>query len=82
MPQKADVVIVLGGGVHEDGSLPSRARARVRKGVALFRQGRARRLLMSGSHSGHLEKTPRVTEAQAMKDYAMSLGVPSRSILL
>lgn len=82
MVSSADVIIVLGGGVHDDGSLPTRARARVRKGVSLYHQGKAQKLLMSGSHSGHLGQMPQVTEARAMKKYAIFLGVPSRAILI
>lgn len=70
-----DVIIILGGGVNSDGSLPDIARSRVQKGVDLFREGAAPRLLMSGCWDFWREDTPLQTEAEAMKEYATVLGV-------
>jgi len=70
-----DVIIVLGGGIDPDGSLPSITRSRVQKGVDLFREGAAPRLLMSGCWDFWREDTPLQTEAEAMKEYATALGV-------
>jgi hypothetical protein len=40
--------VVLGGGVHPDGTLPRVARARVERAVELFECGIAPRIILSG----------------------------------
>ncbi len=77
-----DAIVVLGGGVHEDGSLPKIVQNRVDKGVELFRQGVAQYLILTGYKPYLLDYIPVKTEAQAMKDYAASLGIPEETILL
>jgi uncharacterized SAM-binding protein YcdF (DUF218 family) len=76
----ADVAVVLGNGVYPDGR-PTRLLAdRVAAGVALYRQGRARHLLMSGA----IEKFPSgdVSEAVVMMHEALQQGVPAEAIVL
>jgi uncharacterized SAM-binding protein YcdF (DUF218 family) len=77
----ADAIVVLGGGVHPDGTLPPVARARVERGVELFEYGVAPRLILSG-RCGLSSPEPAVTEAQAMADYAAGFGVPRAALLL
>lgn len=73
-------IIVLGGGIKDDGSLPEEAKKRVEKGVELFKEGDS--LIMSGKWSFLEEKTFSTTEAQAMKAYALILGISEKNIFL
>jgi uncharacterized SAM-binding protein YcdF (DUF218 family) len=76
----ADAIVVLGGGVNPDGSLPPVARARVERAVELFEGGIAPRLIFSG-RCGLTSAEPAVTEAEAMAAHAASLGVPWSALL-
>lgn len=77
----ADAIVVLGGGVLPDGTLPLVARTRVERAVELFRGGIAPRMVLSG-RCGLMDPEPPVTEAAAMAAYAMQLGVPQEALLL
>lgn len=77
----ADAIIALARGINPDGSLPADPRSRVRKAVELYKAGVARHIVMSGASSFHLDKTPHITEASAMKNYAIKLGVKSGDVL-
>lgn len=77
----ADAVVVLGGGVEEDGTLPELARRRVARAVELYEARIAPRIILSG-RCGLLVREPRVTEAAAMAAYAASCGVPAEALLL
>lgn len=70
-----DCVLVLGCRVHEDGSLSQMLADRVRTGAELVLQGYAKRIIMSGDRHGAYD------EVGAMKQYAISLGVPEECIL-
>lgn len=73
----ADAIVVLGARVYADGT-PSLALAdRVATGAALYHQGLAPRLIMSGGPGDGA-----TTEARAMAAYAVQLGVPRDAILL
>jgi len=76
-PRVADAIVVLG---HRPplsaGQVEYETRARVERGVALFLQGRATRLLFSGGPS-----TPEAIEADVMAAYAASRGVPEHALL-
>jgi uncharacterized SAM-binding protein YcdF (DUF218 family) len=76
-----DAIVVLGGGVHPDGTLPPVARARVERAVELFESGVAPRLILSG-RCGLSAPEPVVTEAAAMAEYAAGFGVPRRAMFL
>lgn len=76
----ADAIVVLGGGVHPDGTLPPVARARVERAVELFESGVAPRLILSG-RCGLSAPEPAVTEAAAMAEYAAGFGVPRAALL-
>ncbi len=77
-----DVIIVLAGGVKDDGTLPTNVKKRVRAAKVLFNQGLAPRMLMSGRWSVFREKfAPIHTEATVMKSYAISIGIPVEAIL-
>lgn len=77
----ADAIVVLGGGVLPDGTLPPVARARVERGVELFEWGVAPRLILSG-RCGLNGPEPAVTEAAAMAAYAAGFGVPRTALFL
>ncbi len=75
------LILVLGKGNNSDGSISEETKSSVEKAVGLFKEGKAGTMLMSGGWSFMLEKKPADTEANGMKKYAVSLGVPSDSIL-
>jgi vancomycin permeability regulator SanA len=67
--------IVFGAGVR-DGVLSSVLRERVDAGIALYRAGKVRKLLMTGDN-GRRE----YDEVTAMKAYAVERGVPPRDVV-
>ena len=71
------VAIVFGAGLTRDGRATRVLRDRVETGVRLYFDGKVSKLLMSGdnSHEGY-------NEPQAMKEYALHLGVPEEAIVL
>lgn len=81
IPPRVDTLLVLGGGVNADGSLPPLARRRVERAAELFRRGAAPRVILSG-RCGLMRRDPHVTEAQAMAAYATELGVPRAALLI
>jgi uncharacterized SAM-binding protein YcdF (DUF218 family) len=82
MKTPADVIIVLGGGIEHDGSLPEIARARTDRAVDLYTRGIAPRLLFSGRCGLKEPPVAPISEAAAMADRAMALGVPGENIHL
>lgn len=74
---EADAVIVPGAMVYRDGSLSHILEDRVKRGVELYKNGSAPKLIMSGDH-GRRD----YDEVAAMKNYAISLGVPSEDIFM
>lgn len=73
----ARVAIVFGAGLWRDGSPTPVLRDRVAQAADLFFAGKVEKLLMSGDNS-HLD----YNEPHAMRDYAISLGVPEQAIVL
>jgi uncharacterized SAM-binding protein YcdF (DUF218 family) len=75
-PDARDAIVVLG---HRPplsaGVLAYETRARVDRGVGLFVEGRAPRLLFSGGPS-----TPEAVEADVMASYAAQRGVPEAAL--
>lgn len=77
-PIKADVIIVLGAGTRKHGDpLPPQAKQRVLEGVALYTQGYATHMIISGG----LDKNTGYVEADEMKAYAVTQGVPADAII-
>ncbi|MDP2684289.1 MAG: YdcF family protein [bacterium] len=71
-PVKADVIIVLGGGVVKDTrSLPWSVQERARKGIELYRADYANNMIVAGG----LVKGASYTESEIMRAYAEFLGV-------
>ena len=69
---EADCGLILGAGLREDGSPCDMLEERLEIGAALYKAGAVKKLLMSGGKN----------EVAAMKDYAVSAGVPEEDILL
>lgn len=72
-----DCIIVLGCGVRSDGTPSPMLEDRLKRGVALYQQGAAPKLLMSGDHG-----TEYYDEVNVMKRYAVNAGVPSEDVFM
>lgn len=81
-PTRADAIVVLGRGIDPDGALPRLAKQRVERAAELFGWEVAPRIIFSGRCSLMTEGEPVCTEAAAMAEYAISLGLPERALLL
>lgn len=75
----ADVVVALGGGITADGEPRPATVARARRAAALYRSGRAQRIVMSGAY-GMYDPPPPRAEATAMAEIAVAAGVPPSAI--
>jgi len=73
---RADAIVVLGCQLFSGGRPSERLRRRVALGVALYREGTAPLILMSGGGAGA------ITEAAVMRDLAREAGVPETALLL
>lgn len=71
------VAIVFGAGLRYDGSPTPVLRDRVQTAAGLYFAGKAEKLLMSGDNS-----QVEYNEPEAMRQYALSLGVPDEAIVL
>lgn len=71
----AQVAIVPGSLVRPDGTLGAVVRQRVDAAVALYRDGRVRKLLVSGDHG-----RPDYNEPDAMRDAALRAGVAPEDV--
>ena len=71
------VAIVFGAGLRYDGTPTQILQDRVQTAVRLYQEGKVVKLLMSGDNS-YVE----YNEPEAMRRYALSLGVPDRDIVL
>jgi len=71
------VAIVFGAGLRRDGTPTAILRDRVETGVDLYFSGRVEKLLMSGDN-----RVLDYNEPEAMRQYAISLGVPDNAITL
>jgi len=74
---QADLAVILGNKVETNGSPSPRLKARLDKGLQLYRAGRAKRLLVSGG----LGKEG-FWEAEVMKDYLIQKAVPDSLIII
>ncbi len=73
----ADCILVLGCGVRPNGEPSLMLQDRLEMGVTLYTLGAAPKLLMSGDHSRE-----DYDEVNAMKDFAMTAGVPSEDVFM
>ena len=74
-PDSADAVLVLGAGLNKDGTPSPMLKDRLDLGIALYRQGYAPKLLLSGDNGEEY-----YNEVKAMLDYAVAAGVPMEDI--
>lgn len=74
---RADCIIVYGARVKKDGAPSGALTDRIVHAVKLFKKGCSRYLVMTGGMNGD-----GVSEAQSMKNFAVSLGVPADRIIL
>lgn len=78
---KYNVIVVLAGGIKDNGQLPESAKERIKVAKELFDAGSSSRILMSGKWSKSRENDlPLFTEAEAMVQYALSLGIPKKAL--
>jgi SanA protein len=73
----APAAIIFGAGLTRSGQPTAILRDRVETGAQLYFAGKAQKLLMSGDN-----RTLNYNEPEAMRQYAMQLGVPSEAIVL
>jgi SanA protein len=71
------VAIIFGAGLRRDGTPTAILRDRVETGASLYLNGKVEKLLMSGDNQ-YLD----YNEPEAMRQYAISLGVPDEAITL
>jgi SanA protein len=71
------VAIVFGAGLRRDGTPTAILRDRVETAAQLYFSGKAQKLLMSGDN-----RFVNYNEPEAMRQYALSLGVPDADIVL
>lgn len=72
-----DCIIILGAGVRKDGTPSPMLKDRLDKGIELYKEGYAPKIIMSGDHGQH-----RYDEVNAMKKYAIEQGVPREDIFM
>ncbi len=78
--QKADVIVVLEGGMYPGGELPFFSLMRTVKGVELYKKGYANKILFSGCTGN--PNPLKIPEENGMARVAVNLGVPPEAILL
>lgn len=76
-PKKSEYAVIFGNTVNADGSLSKRLKARVDKGLELYRDSLVQKLFLSGGLGveGHYE-------AQKMADYLLMMGVPETDLII
>ena len=75
--ETADCILVLGCGVHADGTPTAMLADRLRRAVELYKAGCAPKLLLSGDHGQNT-----YDEVSAMKRYCLEQGIPAQDIFL
>ena len=75
--EDVDCILVLGCGVHDDGSPSDMLHDRLRRSVELYEAGAAPKLLMSGDHGRN-----GYDEVDAMKSFAVKAGIPSEDVFM
>jgi vancomycin permeability regulator SanA len=76
---KADVAIILGNTVYANGSLSARLQGRVDKALALYKEGKVKKIFASGGIGA--KENGRYPEGDAMKNYLLQHGVPETAII-
>jgi len=77
-------IVVLGGGINQKGEISPQVKKRLKKVKELFEKQKNAKILLCGKYSFLYprDKTPPITEAEAMRNYLLKLGVPKESIFL
>ncbi|WP_259112471.1 YdcF family protein [Chryseobacterium sp. JUb7] len=75
--QKADLAVILGSKVNEDGTLSTRLEKRLESGVALYNNHRIKKILVSGG----LGKEG-FYEGNKMKEFLITKGIPDSLIFV
>lgn len=75
-PQKADAIVVFGGGVGETGSPGKSTIERARHAVKLYKDGYASNIIFSSGY------TYIYNDAENMRLFAISMGIPEENIIL
>lgn len=76
--RRYDAIVVLGAALKADGTVTPLLGNRVRKGIACWKEHPEARLIMSGGQGSDEAKA----ESHAMRDFALSQGVPANSVLV
>ncbi len=77
LPKGVDAIIVLGAGLLPDNQPGVVLKDRLDTAIKLYKDGYSDRLLMSGDHADDYHN-----EVRAMKNYAVSKGVPSDDVFM
>lgn len=77
-------IVILGGGITKDGNLPKHVKERLEKALQIFRKQKQAKVLVCGRYSFLYPKNqlPKKTEARAMRDYLINIGIPKKDIYL
>jgi vancomycin permeability regulator SanA len=75
--KQADLAVILGNKVNEDGTLSKRLEKRLECGLNLYRHGRVKKILVSGGHGKE-----GFYEGDKMKEYLTKYGIPESSIIV
>jgi len=73
----ADVAVILGSKVNEDGTLSERLQKRVECGVELYNAGRVKKIIVSGGFGKE-----GFFEGDKMRDYLIAKGIPDSVIVV
>ena len=72
-----DCIIILGCGVHDDGTPSAMLEDRIKTGAELYKAGAAPKILVSGDHG-----TVGYDEVNTMKDLLIGMDIPSEDIFM
>lgn len=75
-PRNADLGVVLGNKVNEDGTLSARLQKRLERALTLYKNGQVKMLFVSGGHG--LEG---FNEGDKMRDFLIRKGIPPAAII-
>ena len=75
--KQADLAVILGNKVNEDGTLSERLKKRLECGLNLYHHGRMKKILVSGGYGKE-----GFYEGNKMKEYLTKYGVPDSSIIV
>lgn len=76
-PQDLDCILVLGCGIHPDGSPTPMLASRLTRGAELYQAGWADKILLSGDNSGES-----YNELATMERVILELGVPQEALVM